>query len=223
MQTIVSAASAGQSRARRAYPRNTPARPRATEDGPLALSAWAFDPRLDPLARLVALTISLHIDADGRAWPSVRRLAELTGLDPRTVADRVQHMIALGLLADDGERRGRGVRVVRVVGFRPASWQRPSAPARTDAPRVQQSAAEPARTTAASNPATAASKGATAASRMHTNREQEHLEKDAGDQTAEHPTRSELVKTRLAEARLRMIGAMASAPHALQGGRRVLS
>ncbi len=40
---------------------------------------------LSPTEKLVALTIALHLNADGIAWPSVSRLANLTALAPASV------------------------------------------------------------------------------------------------------------------------------------------
>lgn len=243
MHTVLSAISAGRPVSAPRITRTTSQQPRRKvdpADGPLAASAWAFDARLDPLARLVALTISLHTDATGRAWPSVRRLSELTGLHVRTVTDRVQQLISLGLLADDGERRGRGVRVLRVAGYRPQSWQRGAVPSEADgrtaearrittaAPRVPQSMQRASTTTEAARvpQSNAASVATTEALTVTTEAltpcdcgtldatEQgtRNMEKERANTNTVKTSMPSDARQRLAEARARMMSARLAAP-----------
>lgn len=56
--------------------------------------------------------------ADHCAFPSIPALAEATELDKKTVQSSLQHLIAIGLIEDTGERRGRTrqIPVYRLVG-----------------------------------------------------------------------------------------------------------
>lgn len=56
--------------------------------------------------------------ADHCAFPSIPALAEATELDKKTVQSSLQHLVALGLIEDTGERRGRTrqIPVYRLVG-----------------------------------------------------------------------------------------------------------
>lgn len=71
---------------------------------------------LEPEARLVAVAIADHMDADGEAWPNGATLAAETGYCERTVLDVIGHGLETGWLACrwlPGRRR-----VLRVV------WER---------------------------------------------------------------------------------------------------
>ncbi|WP_186379566.1 helix-turn-helix domain-containing protein [Yersinia mollaretii] len=50
--------------------------------------------------------------ADHCAFPSIAALAEATELDKKTVQSSLQHLVALGMIADTGERRGRTKQVI---------------------------------------------------------------------------------------------------------------
>lgn len=50
--------------------------------------------------------------ADHCAFPSITALAEATELDKKTVQSSLQHLVALGMIADTGERRGRTKQVI---------------------------------------------------------------------------------------------------------------
>lgn len=56
--------------------------------------------------------------ADLCAYPSIAALAEATELDKKTVQSSIQHLIAMGLIEDTGERRGRTgqIPVYRLIG-----------------------------------------------------------------------------------------------------------
>lgn len=54
--------------------------------------------------RLVLLAIAEHANDSGRCWPSTSRLAEMTGLDIRSIRRSVTRLIALGEL--EADRRG---------------------------------------------------------------------------------------------------------------------
>lgn len=57
--------------------------------------------------------------ADHCAFPSIAALAEATELDKKTVQSSLQHLVALGMLADTGERRGRTKQVIvyKLIGI----------------------------------------------------------------------------------------------------------
>lgn len=91
------------------------------------LTDWAFSIEGDQRTRHVALLLALHVDAQGEAFPSVERLAELSGMTPRTVESRLQVLMAQDAIEDTGRRAGRrgSTRVLRVKNYRPATWQKP--------------------------------------------------------------------------------------------------
>ena len=91
------------------------------------LPDWAFTVEGDQRTRHVALLLALHVDAQGEAFPSVERLAELSGMTPRTVESRLQALLGQGAIEDTGRRAGRRgtTRVLRVKNYRPATWQKP--------------------------------------------------------------------------------------------------
>lgn len=91
------------------------------------LTDWAFAVEGDQRTRHVALLLALHVDAEGTAFPSVERLAQLSGMTPRTVESRLQALLAQDAIEDTGRRAGRRgtTRVLRVKNYRPATWQKP--------------------------------------------------------------------------------------------------
>jgi DNA-binding transcriptional ArsR family regulator len=52
---------------------------------------------LRPSCRIVAMIIAAHLDRHGEAWPSVRTIAAMGGLDPLTVTRAVDQLESLGL------------------------------------------------------------------------------------------------------------------------------
>lgn len=96
------------------------------------LADWALSLQdIDQRTRHIALLLSLHVNANGEAFPSVERLAELSGMTPRTVQSRLDVLLQLGILSDTGRKAGRrgSTRVLRVSNYRPATWQKQPAPA----------------------------------------------------------------------------------------------
>ena len=71
-------------------------------------------------ARLVLLAIADHADDGGQAWPSVARLARMTGLSRRQVQRRVRQLVKAGELVI--EQLGGGGRSTRYrIAVQPAS------------------------------------------------------------------------------------------------------
>ena len=91
---------------------------------------WAWSRRgLTPALRCILLALAEHADEEGRCWPSLTRLAELTEVDRRTVTrglaeleDRslivrernrqrsTTYTLAIGQSDGDARAPGRGVR-----------------------------------------------------------------------------------------------------------------
>lgn len=88
---------------------------------------WTLNVEGDQRTKHIALLLALHVDAEGTAFPSVERLAELSGMTPRTVESRLQILMAQDAIEDTGRRAGRRgtTRVLRVKNYRPATWQKP--------------------------------------------------------------------------------------------------
>ena len=75
---------------------------------------WAWGCRgLTPASRCILLALAEHADEEGRCWPSLSRLAELTDVDRRTVTRGLAELEARGLVERE---RGRGTRTF----YRPA-------------------------------------------------------------------------------------------------------
>ncbi|WP_438272198.1 helix-turn-helix domain-containing protein [Serratia fonticola] len=70
-------------------------------------------------AKLVLTWLADMCGADLCAFPSIAALAEVTELDKKTVQASLQHLIAMGLIEDTGERRGRTrqIPVYRLIGI----------------------------------------------------------------------------------------------------------
>ena len=71
------------------------------------------DPRLHPSDKLVLLALGAHTDTNGRCWPSVATLAELSGLRDRSVQRSVVRLTAAGYV--ELERRAGRATIYRVV------------------------------------------------------------------------------------------------------------
>lgn len=76
-------------------------------------------------ARLVLLALADHAGDDGRAWPSVSRLARMTLLDRRNVQRALARLIEAGEIVVVGTAQ-RGVSIYRIT---PGSTARPAAEA----------------------------------------------------------------------------------------------
>lgn len=88
---------------------------------------WTLNVEGDQRTKHIALLLALHVDAEGTAFPSVERLAQLSGMTPRTVESRLQALMGQGVIEDTGRTAGRRgtTRVLRVKNYRPATWQKP--------------------------------------------------------------------------------------------------
>lgn len=78
---------------------------------------WAFEQKLASSDKFVLFAFANFADdRDGIAFPSLKTIARMTGLNIKTVRRAVQELEARGLLADTGKRKGhtKTVRVYRV-------------------------------------------------------------------------------------------------------------
>ena len=70
---------------------------------------WAFkQPVSDASAKLVLLAICHHADKDGKAFPSLSRISELTGLAKRTISRKVAMLVEAGLITAEERTRPNG-------------------------------------------------------------------------------------------------------------------
>ena len=70
---------------------------------------WAFkQPISDSSAKLVLLAICHHADKDGKAFPSLSRINELTGLAKRTISRKVTMLVDMGLMTTEERTRPNG-------------------------------------------------------------------------------------------------------------------
>lgn len=164
------------------------------------LTDWSFAVEGDQRTRHIALLLALHVDAQGEAFPSVERLAQLSGMTPRTVESRLQALMEQGAIEDTGRKAGRrgSTRVLRVRNYRPATWQTPREGLPLPvAPVDELSTVEPS-TTASEAPTTAVSLTTTVAREPANKGTSLTQEKDEG------PTKpSQAIKAKLAEVKAR--------------------
>lgn len=66
-------------------------------------TAWAWDADVPPTQKLLLLALAGHINGEGEAWPSLRRLGDMTGVSRATVIRALESLVAAGYL----ERRAR--------------------------------------------------------------------------------------------------------------------
>lgn len=69
---------------------------------------WAWLQSLKPAPKLVLLCLADHADKGGYCWPSLMRLAELTGLDRSTVTRNLSTLVDFGLIERDRSAGGQG-------------------------------------------------------------------------------------------------------------------
>lgn len=70
---------------------------------------WAWRQRVPSAsAKLVLLALADHANGDGYCWPSMNRIAEMTGISQRQVSNHVTTLAGLGLVAKADRRRHGG-------------------------------------------------------------------------------------------------------------------
>jgi len=70
---------------------------------------WAWSKQCpSPTAKLVLVALADHANADGECWPTMKSVAELAGVSPRTVHDHIKALEDAGLLERIGRRKHRG-------------------------------------------------------------------------------------------------------------------
>lgn len=164
------------------------------------LTEWAFSVEGDQRTRHVALLLALHVDAQGEAFPSVERLAQLSGMTPRTVESRLQALMAQDAIEDTGRTAGRRgtTRVLRVKNYRPATWQKP----REGLPLPVSSVDD----LSTVEPSTTAPEASTPAVSLTTTAPKEQANKGTSQYKKEEPKPtkpSEAIKAKLAEVKAR--------------------
>jgi hypothetical protein len=75
----------------------------------LEAMAWAWKQETpNATAKLVLLAIADHANGDGLCWPSMIRIAAMSGVSTRQVSTHVSRLVELGLLAKADRRRSAG-------------------------------------------------------------------------------------------------------------------
>lgn len=85
------------------------------------LVEWAFDQKVDDsAAKLTLLAIARHADSDGKCWPSVKRISDITGLSASTIKRKLKVLEALGLVKHQRRKgdNGRNSSNIYTVGYR---------------------------------------------------------------------------------------------------------
>lgn len=78
---------------------------------------WAWGVELNSSTkRLVLLSLADRAGEDHTCFPSTKRVVRDTCLDRKTILKAITEMIKDGLIFDTGERKGNGVRVLKLVG-----------------------------------------------------------------------------------------------------------
>ena len=78
---------------------------------------WAWSVELNSSTkRLVLLSLADRAGEDHTCYPSTKRVVKDTCLDRKTILKAITEMIEDGLIFDTGERKGNGVRVLKLVG-----------------------------------------------------------------------------------------------------------
>lgn len=78
---------------------------------------WAWSVELDSSTkRLILLSLADRAGDEHTCFPSTKRVVKDTCLDRKTILKAITEMIEDGLIYDTGERKGNGVRVLKLVG-----------------------------------------------------------------------------------------------------------
>ena len=79
---------------------------------------WAWNVELNSSTkRLVLLSLADRAGEEHTCYPSTKRVVKDTCLDRKTILKAITEMIDDGLIFDTGERKGNGVRVLKLVGI----------------------------------------------------------------------------------------------------------
>ena len=70
---------------------------------------WAWEQACpNPTSKLVLMALADHANADGECWPSMKRIAALTGISPRQVSTHITQLCDLGYVEKADRRRRDG-------------------------------------------------------------------------------------------------------------------
>ncbi|HEV8024533.1 MAG TPA: helix-turn-helix domain-containing protein, partial [Candidatus Nanopelagicales bacterium] len=70
---------------------------------------WAWEQDCpNPTAKLVLMALADHANSDGECWPSMKRVAELTGISTRQVSTHITKLEDLGYVTKGARRRWEG-------------------------------------------------------------------------------------------------------------------
>lgn len=70
---------------------------------------WAWEQDCpNPTSKLVLMALADHANADGECWPSMNRVAQLTGVSPRQVSTHITRLVAAGFVVKGNRRRYAG-------------------------------------------------------------------------------------------------------------------
>jgi DNA-binding transcriptional ArsR family regulator len=70
---------------------------------------WAWEQDCpNPTAKLVLMALADHANSDGECWPSMKRVAELTGVSTRQVSNHIVALEQLGYVTKGDRRRWQG-------------------------------------------------------------------------------------------------------------------
>lgn len=70
---------------------------------------WAWDQTCpNPTAKLVLMALADHANADGECWPSMKKIADRSGITPRQVSTHITRLVELGLVEKASRRRFGG-------------------------------------------------------------------------------------------------------------------
>lgn len=70
---------------------------------------WAWEQSCpNPTAKLVLMALADHANGDGECWPSMKRVAEITGVSARQISTHIKDLEALGYVTKADRRRRDG-------------------------------------------------------------------------------------------------------------------
>lgn len=70
---------------------------------------WAWEQDCpNPTAKLVLMALADHSNSDGECWPSMKRIAEISGISARQVSTHIADLARLGLVTKADRRRRDG-------------------------------------------------------------------------------------------------------------------